>query len=529
MSAQAEGNPAGFERTAHQTEVVMAITAVTSLVGFAREVAFADRFGTGASADAWGSAAVILAVVIDLLLFAGPLSTVVVPALAERRLLGEAASERRALSALLIAAGTAGMLAALVMVLGAGTFAGMLAPGFSGERRRLLTALLAYIGAAVAPMALAGVLAAAQSSRHRFATPAFMGLALHIPILLSLVWLVPASGIMAVGAAVVVGALLQLVLQAPALRTPGLSMPPDWTAVSGAARWLVPVLAVSALRESTLVLERVFASTLPTGELAILYFAGKLEQFPLGLFATTVAVVAYPAFTELAVGGRHGALGEAVARSMRMVLLLAVPSAIGLAVLAQPIVRLLFGHGAFGPASVETTAVVLFPMSFGLVGQSLIPCLLRGFFSLKEMRVPRRVLTAVTILNLGLDAVLVRLGAIGLATAFAITMTSAMIGLGLALARRVQFSRRLELGRLAVRLAGAGTALGLAAWAAHASLDVLLGHSTTLTRGVATFGAIAIGVGVYAAALRVGGVEELDELAERLKTRLYRRAPAADS
>lgn len=511
-------------RTSRQTAVVMGIIAVTSVVGFAREVAFAARFGTSAATDAWGSAAVLLAVATELLLLSGPIATLAIPVLTERRLSGEATAERRALTALFLVLVGGAVVMAVSLSLGSRPFAALLAPGFDSERRQLLFELLTFVGAAIAPITAAGVLAAALSSRHRFARPALTGVAMHLAILVSLVWFVPRVGIAAVGVAVAVGALLQLLLQAPALKTPGLGGPPDWGAVGDVARLTLPVLAISLLREGTLVLERVFASTLPTGQLATLYFAGKLEQFPLGLFATTVAVVAYPAFAELAIENRLDTLGEAVARAVRLVALLAVPSAVGLAVLARPIVRLLFGHGAFGEASIQATAVLLVPLSIGLVGQSIIPSLMRAYFSLKDLRPPVRVLGWTLAVNLVLDAVLVRLGAIGLGVAFAITMTVGAAALGVALARRVPFAAPLGLGHLLPRLGLAAAAVGGAAWGMSAVAESVVGHASVAAEAASTLAGVVAGAAAYALVLHLTGVDEFRQLLMRMG---FRRASGA--
>lgn len=499
-------------RTGRQTAVVIAITALTSLFGFAREVMVAHRFGTGAAADVWGIAGMLVAISTEFLLLAGPVATAAIPLLAERRLHDKSDLEQRGFSALVLTMLAASAAVGVLFLVAAGPIGHVFAPGFVGERRALLAPVLRWVGASLIPIAVAGALAAGLQSRRRFARPALTGLAVHVGVIGSLVWLVPHMGVQAVAVGVFIGAALGLLLQTPALIDPGVAAAPDWSIVRGLMALAVPVTAIFFVREATLILERIFASTLPTGQLATLYYAGKLEQFPLGLFGISIAVVAYPDLAELGISGRTAELGASVASALRFVLLLAVPSAVGLAALADPIIRLVLEHGAFGAASGAATLPVLVAFSVGLVGQSAIPVVLRGYFAMKKMVEPGIVLGVVLALNLVLDAVLLRFAALGLGIAFAVTMTLGALGLAIFFGRRVPFVRDLDLGRLAVTLAVGSAALwGAARWCAG-SIDAIVGHATLWARAAVALGGVGGGVAAYALLLAFARVPELGEL-----------------
>jgi len=506
-------------RTASQTMLVMSITAVTSLFGFAREAAFADRLGASAAADSWATAAMVLAVTTEFLVMAGPVSTLIIPMLAERRIQQGRGAERRAFLAFVIVAALAGAAMSAVVVSAAGPLSLLLAPGFDSARHAMLETLLRFVGAALLPIALAGALGAGLAAARKFAGPSLYAMAMHIAVLGSLVFLFPRIGPVAVGWGVLAGAILMASLQIGALDDPGLAGPPDFAAVRRTALLALPIAGVFAMREGTLLLERLFASALPEGALSTLYYASKLEQLPLGIFAVTVAVVAFPDMAELGIAGRLDEMAEALGRGLRLVFLLSVPSALGLAVLAEPIVRLLFQHGRFDAADTAATARILGIIAIGLIGQSTIPSLIRGYFSLRKPHEPLKILAVVLAVNALLDWALLYLGATGLAVAFTVTMTLNALGLGYLLARRMPLRKALDASRLVAVVALAALALSGAAWGVHAGLDSLVGHATLSTRALATFSAVVAGAIVYTAIVWVARVPEVLRIGARLRRR----------
>jgi putative peptidoglycan lipid II flippase len=522
MTVGAEGAGGTFPelsagRTAEQTMLVMVITAVTSIVGFAREAAFADRLGASGAADAWATAAMVLAVTTEFLVMAGPVSTLIIPMLAERRIRQGRDAERRAFLAFVLVAAAAGLLLSAVVVSAANPLSLILAPGFDAARHATLETLLRFVGAALFPIAMAGALGAGLAAARKFAGPSLYALAMHIAVLASLLFLFPRIGPVAVGWGVLVGSILMASLQIGALDDPGLAGPPDFAAVRQAALMALPVAGVFAMREGTLFLERLFASALPEGVLSTLYYASKLEQLPLGLFAVTVAVVAFPDMAELGIAGRLDEMAQALGRGLRIVFLLSVPSALGLAVLAKPIVRLLFEHGRFDSADTAAVARVLTIISIGLIGQSAIPSLIRGYFSLRKPHEPLRILGVVLAVNALLDWALLSFGATGLATAFSITMTLNALGLALLLARRIPLRGALGVSRLVPVVALAALALSGAAWGVHAGLDALVGHATLGARALATLSAVTAGALVYVIVVWIARVPEVMRIGSRMR------------
>lgn len=510
----------GSPTAAGKAAWVGTIIGVTSLAGFVREILLARQFGTGAAADTWAVAAAVFGILTELFMLGGPIAAAAVPILTDRRVASAPDGERRAFAAMV--AGSAITLVAVgaAAVPGAGIVATAFAPGFSGARRALLVMLLVYVGLAILPLGLSGVLASGSISRSRFTAPALHGLAIHVAVIASLLVLAPRIGPTALGIGLLAGALAQLALQLQALRTPGVRLPPDWSVLPEVLALAAPAAAIFLLGEGTLILSRVFASTLATGQASALYYSAKLEQLPLGIFGSAVALVAFPMFAELAAREEPAALGSAIAKSMRVVVLLSVPSAAGLTILATPIVRLLFERGAFGPASTAMTSAVLVVYAAGLVGQAALPSLLRAYFALKEMRTPALVLATVLLVNVVLDVALLRFGAVGLGAAFSATMTLGAVALAVRLDRRVRFWPEMRMAGLLALVSGATLALCAAAVLAHGAVDSLVGHASLAARAAGALSAILAGTGAYALVVRAARVPEFDDLVAAVASRV---------
>lgn len=151
---------------------------------------------------------------------------------------------------------------------------------------------------------------------------------------------------------------------------------------------LVPIILGMSVNQIYYILNRVFASGLAEGSISSLNYAAKLAQFPTGVFVLAIAVAVYPSLTEYALKGDLQRFRAALEKGLGVVMLLAAPAAVGLAVLRVPIVRLLFQGGAFTAADTVNTASALLYYSGGIVAYSLILVLLRVFFAFRDVKTP---------------------------------------------------------------------------------------------------------------------------------------------
>jgi putative peptidoglycan lipid II flippase len=192
------------------------------------------------------------------------------------------------------------------------------------------------------------------------------------------------------------------------------------------------------------------------GAAAALYFGERLYQFPLGLIGIAVATVVFPLLARHTARGDLAAVGEDLTRGLRLVFLVAVPSAVGLVVLAEPIARLMFEHGQFTAADTARTARIIAVYGSGVWAYCALPVLVRGFYAMGDRATPLRIALGAVALNLTLDLSLIWwLAETGLAAATVVSASSQMVVLAVLFSRR---HVRLGWAKLAATMARAAIA-----------------------------------------------------------------------
>jgi putative peptidoglycan lipid II flippase len=330
---------------------------------------------------------------------------------------------------------------------------------------------------------------------------------------------------------VLVGGLAQLGMQLPSLFKLGFRF--QWKLALGDPRlkelWRLmwPSVIAGSLTQVNVLVNAAFASEINGGR-SWLSFAFRLMLLPIGLFGVSLATVTLPAVARSFARDELGPFGRTVKSSLRLTLFLSLPSAVGLAVLATPIVTLLFQHGRFTAHDTAMTALALQAYAIGLAGYAAIRLITPCFYALNLPQTPMRITMigiAVNLLLNFLNMAVFHLGHAGLALATSCVVLANVSQLAWALSKQVDFGGAVEwasyLGRVLLASAACGaTAFGL--WqAAQLVLQGFVLHSLGLA--VAILGAVA----VYAGAgyvLRVGETQEAVALAQRRLLR--RRKPA---
>jgi putative peptidoglycan lipid II flippase len=288
-----------------------------------------------------------------------------------------------------------------------------------------------------------------------------------------------------------------------------------------------PSVIAGSLTQVNVLVNAAFASEINGGR-SWLNFAFRLMLLPIGLFGVSLATVTLPAVARSFARDELGPFGRTVKSSLRLTLFLSVPAAVGLGVLASPIIALIYQHGHFSAHDTAMTALALQAYSLGLAGYAAIRLLTPCFYALNQPLIPMRITMIGIALNLCLNflnMVILHLGHAGLALSTSCVVLINVSQLAWALSRRVDFGGVAEwagyLGRVLLASAACGvTAFGL--W--HAAGLVLSGFALN-SLGLAV--AIGGGVAVYAGAgylLKVGETQEAVALVQR---RLLRRRAAA--
>jgi putative peptidoglycan lipid II flippase len=314
----------------------------------------------------------------------------------------------------------------------------------------------------------------------------------------------------------VAGSLLHLLIKVPALLYYGFRWWPILDAPHHAVRRVAvlmgPRVLDLALFQLTLLATTNLASRLAPGSVSAVEWGWDAMQLPETIIGTAFGVVAFPTLAELAARGDRDGLRSALADSLRMMLVLAVPATIGLIMLGRPLIQTLYQRGAFDSQATDAVYVALRFFALGLVGHCCLELAARAFFAQKDTVTPLLVAAGSAGLNIALGVVLMQpLAHGGLALANSIAVT-AEVGVLLALLswRLEGIEGRETLGML-VRVLAASLIMAVAIGA------VKLGMSRAGADGLAAaLLAAAAGAGVYVIVSLMLGVDELRALAAAL-------------
>ena len=414
--------------------VVSAATLVSRVLGLVRDSLTAAVFGSSALASAFYTA-FTLPNLFRRLLGEGALTAAFIPVLTEEVRAGGPAQAHRLVSQVtswLLAA--TGLIVALAMALlalapQAMALAGAHGPASDTAARWLLAAELAiWLFPYLIFVCLAAAFSAALQTFNRFLEPALSPIWLNCAMIGLLGFsatrhaeAAPLEHMRWLCAGVLVGGFLQMLVPALALRRLGWQPRLDLTA-SPRVRTILglmgPTVFGSAIYLINLAISRLVGLSLDDASVTLLNLATRLMELPIGVFAVAVTTVVFPLISRHAAAGEWDELAGAYRRGMRLILAINVPAAVGLALLASPLIRMLFQRGAFSAADTAAMAPVLAVFAAGLPFLSFVNLALRAFYARQDTRTPVRAALLSFIVNLALSLALMRsAGTLGLAIA----------------------------------------------------------------------------------------------------------------
>jgi putative peptidoglycan lipid II flippase len=430
---------------ARAAAVVSAATLASRILGFLRDLLIARLFGAGVATDAF-FVAFRLPNLLRRLVAEGAISSAFIPVFTEYVTTRSRVDTLRMLRAvsgvMLLLLGTVTLLG----VLGAPWIVRIMAPGFFANPAvgdltvrlaRLMFPYLFLVGLAALVM---GVL---NAHRH-FLLPALSPVALNVGIIIGAVVLAPRlpEPVFGLGLGVLLGGVGQLALQLPWLGIRGLLVPPRIALRHPAVRRVLTLMAPVVVGQSAthigMVINTIIASFLAKGSISYLYYADRLIEFPLGVFGVAIATAVLPTLSEQAARRDQQALRETLSFSLRLATFISMPAAVGLFVLSEPIVRVLYERGRFGPVETAGTAAAVAMYALGIVGSTTAKISAQAFFALGDTRTPVKVAICSMAFNCAVAATLAGpLGHVGLALAVAGGATVNAIALTLLLRRRL--------------------------------------------------------------------------------------------
>jgi len=527
---------AAINRVDTKAAGVVAVAVMCSRVlGLIREQVFAALFGGGRVMDAFTIAFRVPNFLRDM--FAeGALSTAFVTTFSRTIATdGEASAWRLANK---VATLTAVVLSALCLIgiALAPYIIAITAPGFDPDKAALTVWLARIMYPFILLVSLAALVMGMLNARHVFGVPAMASSFFNLGSILggALIgwWIDPHFGQRAatgLALGTLIGGGAQLAVQLPSLFKLGFRLRPDFrwrdAGVRAILRLMGPaVIAASSVQVNVLV-NSIYASHLADGSVFSLQVAFRLMQLPLGMFGVTLGTVSLPVLARLVASGNVPQFRSELARSLRLVFLLTIPSTIGLMVLAEPIVSLLYQHGRFGAHDTAEAAGALRFYAVGLCAYAALKILVNAFYAIDKRRTPMLVsLAAIAVNALFGWFFTFELGWAqrGLAFSTGCVATINFLVLYVLMRRRVESFETGRMVRTLVRVGLAGGVLALICWAGTYWLLADWAHQALIPKALCLLTTIVVaGAGFFVTAMLLR-VEELQGLAALVKRKLQR-------
>ncbi len=400
-------------RVTNAAGIVGSATLLSRIFGFLRDVVIAGYFGAGLGSDAF-FVAFRIPNLLRRLFAEGSLSIAFIPVFTEYLTnKGKDEAFKLAGSAILLLSIILTMLA-LVGILLSPLIVRIIAPGFAGSPEKLsLTITLTrimfpyifFIGMVALCMGILNVLG-------HFAAPALAPVFLNLAMIGGVFFISPhqSEPITGLAIGVIIGGVLQLLLQIPFIIRKGVFF---WkktriyhAGLKKVGLLMLPTVFGAAVYQINILVGTLLASLLPEGSVSYLYYADRLVQFPLGIFAIATATAVLPSLSRQAAAEDFAGVRETFAHAMNLVFFITIPSMVGLIILREPIISLLFKRGAFDAETTRLTAVALLYYGMGLWAFSAVRIVVSTFYALQDTKTPVRMAVVSVIANIVLGVLL---------------------------------------------------------------------------------------------------------------------------
>ena len=506
-------------RLAWSTAIFSLATGLSRILGLVREIVAAYYFGARGAINAF-TIAFQLPNLVRALVADAALSGAFVPVFSELLERGERARAWRVASSIfwLLLLGLGALTALFVLLT-----PWLLAPfRYPGDDADLVVGLSRVLFPIVVLLGIFGVVVGILNSYEHFTVPALTPVFWNVAIIAGLVLGVPqaeteSTKLYVYAGSVVVATLIQLLLPVPWLRGRDgrLTVAIDWRdpKVKQVFVLMLPVTLGLGLINVNAVIGTFFAARYVDPEIApnAIDRAFRIYMLPQGMFSVAVATVLFPALSRLAARGDWHGFRSTVATGVRQINFLLIPAAAASAVLAEPIVRLVYERGRFDPDETVVVAGALAAFSLGLAFNGMMLMLNRGFFSLQTPWTPTAVALANVAVNTALYWALYRVGVWGIPLAISLANIAGAALLLILLRRRLGGLELAATARSAALVTVAAAVLTGVSYGVWTLVDDALGRSFG-GQLVSVGGALTAGIAAYVVSARLLGVRELEAL-----------------
>ena len=508
------------QNVAAQGTVVAGMTLLSRISGFARDMVLSYFFGAGLVADAF-FVAFRIPNFFRRLFAEGAFNQAFVPVLARYR------DEPRASFLAFVSAVQGNLMLVLtgVMLVGvvfAPALVSVFAPGFWDNplQFELATAMVRITFPYLAFISLTAFAGAMLNSFHRYAVPAFTPVLLNLSLITAMLFAADLfeQPVFALAWGVFFAGAIQLLFQFPSLFRLGLLVTPRVSlahpGVRQVGRLLLPAVFAASAGQINALIDTILASTLTTGSISWLYYSDRLLELPIGLVAVALGTVMLPNLSRLDANGNREGFSATLDWGLRMGLLLGIPAAVALYVLALPLIATIFLHGALTSLDARMAALSLQAFALGLLPLVLVKVAAPAYFAQQDTSTPFRYAGAAIVTNIALNLALFWwFGHVGLALATSVSAWVNALLLLRGVVARALYQPTPQLRRTGLRVTTAAVAMGLALWLLLPEGAQWL-QMPAASRALWLAAAVAGGSGVYLLALLVMG--------ERPKSLLHR-------
>jgi len=498
--------------------VIMAMTLITKILGFVREMALASRFGAGMETDAYKIALMVPAIIYASI--EAVLSTTFIPVYLNM----EEHKKRRFVNNLMTAVILVASVLTVLGILMAPVIIRLVAPGFDDETIALAVSLIRIIFPMIVFMGMSSLAGAYLQSHHHFLAPSMMAIPNNLIIIGTIIF-AGTTGIYGLAVATVVGVLSQFILQYPVLKRYGYRYRPVLSLADPGLRRIgelaVPVILGTMVGQVNSLADKILASTLSSGNVSALDYANKINGMVLAMFSTSVVIVSYPRLSRLWADQKFADFRTFFRKSLQVIFFITFPVMISLVVLHVPVIRLLFERGAFDAEDSHLTSIALLFYSVGIPAAGAREVLNKTFYSLQDTRTPIFNSVIAVLLNISLNVILIRymaIGGVALATSLSAVVSTIMLMFHLRKKIGTYGGRGLMLSFL--RTCIAAGIMGMVLW----GLENKLFHAGEAATQVEMLGKLAaegiLGIVVFLGASYLLGSQELREGLTLLESRI---------
>lgn len=409
------------------------------------------------------------------------------------------------------------------------------APSFKPDKMLLLVKLTRIMFPAVCFTALAGLMGGVLNSYKHFLAPALGPVFYNIAIIFGAFLIGPRYGIMGMAIGVVAGAIGNFLIQAIFLRKLGDSRFQLFYIDLGNPGFhrmlvlMVPALIGLSATQANLWITNVMVSSLPEGSITALRFANRLILLPIGIFASSIAMAFFPMLSGLVAEKKMDSFKDTLSLALRSIFFLMLPAAVGLMVLGEPIVKILFEGQKFTPHDTALTSYALIFYSVALFAHAAILMLPRAFYALQDTITP----VTVSIISVSTSILLnwgflkyTNLGVGGFALSFSIMGLINMLLLMEILRRKIGGIRGRGILKSFIKSSAASLVMGLAVFLT-AQISGMLGNGLGLSghgkAAIVVFAGMMVGVAAFFATAWFLKMDELTMAIRLVKGKIFKR------